>query len=215
MEQNTNIKPLGSLSERYESGGRGCGTVSGGQGDPGGVSYGLYQLASKTGTVAAFLKAEGVRWAGELGAVPGSPAFSAAWKAVAAREAQAFAAAQHAFIERSHYRPAVVGVQKATGHDLDARPDAVRNAAWSTAVQHGGAVRLLARAVAVADAAATRGTGAHDRATLEAIYRLRAAYVRSIAEKSGPAVRRTLMSVVEHRYPEELAAAKAMLADKA
>ena len=59
---------LGALSERYESGGRGCGTVSGGQGDPGGVSYWLHQLASKTGTVAAFLKAEGARWAAELGA---------------------------------------------------------------------------------------------------------------------------------------------------
>ena len=103
MEQimNTNHQ-LGALSERHESGGRGCGTISGGQGDPGGVSYGLYQLASKTGTVAAFLKAEGARWAAGLGAAPGSPAFSTAWKAIAARETITFAEAQHAFIERSH-----------------------------------------------------------------------------------------------------------------
>lgn len=33
---------LGALSERYESGGRGAGTVSTGRGDPGGVSYGLF-----------------------------------------------------------------------------------------------------------------------------------------------------------------------------
>jgi hypothetical protein len=207
-----NSHQLGSLSERYESGGRGTGTVSGGQGDPGGVSYGLYQLASKTRTVAAFLKAEGARWAAELGAAPGSTAFSAAWKAIAAREAPAFSAAQHAFIERSHYRPAVAGVRQATGHDLDARPDALRDATWSTAVQHGGAVRLLTRAVTVADAAAARGTHPHDRATLQAIYQQRAAYVRAIADKSSLVVRRTLMSVVERRYPDELAEAQAMLA---
>lgn len=215
MEQTMNDKPLGSLSERYESGGRGCGTVSGGQGDPGGVSYGLYQLASRTGTVAAFLKAEGARWAAELSAAPGSPAFSMAWKAIAAREVEAFSAAQHAFIERTHYRPTVAGVIQTTGHDLDSRPQALRDATWSTAVQHGGAVRLLSRAVAVADAAGSRGTTAHDRATLEAIYRLRAEYVRSIAAKSVPAVRRTLLNVAERRYPEELAAALAMLAGAA
>ena len=203
---------LGALSERYESGGRGCGTVSGGQGDPGGVSYWLHQLASKTGTVAAFLKAEGARWAAELGAAPGSPAFSSAWKAIAERETITFGEAQHVFIERSHYRPAVAGVKQATGHDLDSRPDALRDATWSTAVQHGGAVRLLSRAVALADAAAKRGTAAHDRAMLEAIYHRRAAYVRAIADKSSPAVRRNLMNVVEHRYPDELAAAQAMSA---
>ncbi|CCH48492.1 protein of unknown function [Pseudodesulfovibrio piezophilus C1TLV30] len=38
---------LGKLSEKYETGGRGAGTVSTGKGDPGGVSYGLYQMTSK------------------------------------------------------------------------------------------------------------------------------------------------------------------------
>ncbi len=75
---------LGALSERYESGGRGPGTVSTGVGDPGGVSYGLYQLATRTGTAAAFVAAEGKRWAADFaGRTPGSAAFTAAWKAVA------------------------------------------------------------------------------------------------------------------------------------
>src|SRR5262249_46471025 len=43
------LPPLGSLSEKYESGGRGPGTVSTGKGDLGGVSYGTYQLSSKVG----------------------------------------------------------------------------------------------------------------------------------------------------------------------
>ncbi|HEY0366030.1 MAG TPA: LysM domain-containing protein, partial [Pyrinomonadaceae bacterium] len=40
---------LGTLSAKYETGGRGPGTVSTGAGDPGGVSYGSYQMATKMG----------------------------------------------------------------------------------------------------------------------------------------------------------------------
>lgn len=203
---------LGTLSEHYESGGRGPGTVSGGGGDPGGVSYGLYQLASRTGTAAAFMQAEGARWAAELSGEPGTPAFSEGWKAIAARDGEEFAEAQHAFIERSHYRPAVQAALAATGLDLDARPDGLRDAVWSTAVQHGSAARLLIAAIADADGAAgPRGTLAHDRALVEAIYRARAAHVRALAARSGPAVRRVLTHVATRRYPDELAAALAML----
>jgi hypothetical protein len=137
----TPARRLGALSERYESGGRGPGTVSSGLRDPGGVSYGLYQLASKTGTVAAFMAAEGVRWSRDfLDKAPGSAPFSAAWAAVAARDPVAFGEAQHAFIERSHYRPAIAAVKARTGLDLDRRADAVRDACWSCSVQHGGPV---------------------------------------------------------------------------
>ena len=50
---------LGALSERFESGDRGPGAVSSGQGDPGGVSYGIWQLSSRAGTAAAFAASEG------------------------------------------------------------------------------------------------------------------------------------------------------------
>lgn len=202
---------LGALSEHYESGGRGPGAVSGGQGDPGGVSYGLYQLASRIGTVADFIKTEGARWSGELADTPASPAFSAAWKAIAARDGVSFARAQQLFIERSHYRPVVAAVRAATGLDLDRCADAVRDACWSAAVQHGAAARLLIGAVGDADGSAARGTMAHDRAIIEAAYRRRSAYVSAIAEKSSAAVRRTLKNVVEKRYPHERSTALAML----
>src|SRR5262249_39055696 len=104
---------LGALSERFESGGRGGGAASGGAGEPGGVSYGIWQLSSRVGTVAAFVAAEGGRWQGNFaGLMPGSAAFTAAWQGVAAREGEAFAEAQHAFIERTHYRPAVTAVRQ-------------------------------------------------------------------------------------------------------
>jgi hypothetical protein len=207
---------LGTLSEKYESGGRGPGTVSDGKGDPGGMSYGLFQMASKTGTVAAFLGSEGARWAAEFGkAAPGSASFTATWKAIATREAEVFAEAQRGFIERSHYRPAVGAVFKQIGLDLNARADAVRDAVWSVAVQHGGAAEILAQAVREAEAVIARGQPGYDRALLEAIYPVRSAYVRRIADRSVPVVRQTLMNVIERRYPDELGAALAMLASSA
>ena len=46
---------IGILSEKYEGGGPA--TVSTGEGDPlGGVSYGTYQLATNTGSAAAFVE---------------------------------------------------------------------------------------------------------------------------------------------------------------
>jgi len=202
---------LGKLSELYESGGRGPGTVSGGQGDPGGVSYGLFQLASRKGTVAAFLQNEGAPWIGALAGEPGSTDFSARWRAVAAKETSAFAAAQRAFVARSHYRPAIRGVLAATGYDLDRRPDPVRDVVWSTAVQHGCAVRLLTGAVHDADLQASRGGQAHDRALILATYRVRTDYVRAIGRRAGPAIRKTMETIALCRYPDECAGALAML----
>jgi len=203
---------LGGLSEHYESGGRGPGTVSSGLRDPGGVSYGLYQMATKTGTVAAFLQTEGVRWSRDfIACEPGTPAFSAAWRAVAERESDDFARAQHAFIERTHYRPVVSAVQAKSGLDLDARAAAVRDACWSCAVQHGGAAKILLGAITAADASIDRGAAGYDRRLVTAIYAVRSDYVRRIAATAGPATRRTMLDLAAIRYPSELARALALL----
>lgn len=114
--QQEGLPRLGSLSEHFESGGRGPGAVSGGVGDPGGVSYGTYQLSSRTGTAARFIASEGAAWAQDFGKfAPGSASFSRCWREVAEREPDAFGEAQHALIERTHYRPAVAKVIEQTG----------------------------------------------------------------------------------------------------
>lgn len=205
---------LGSLSERYESGGRGPGTVSRGMNDAGGVSYGVYQLASKTGSCAAFVKAEGKAWKAQFGAhQPGSPEFSRVWKGIAAEEPEKFRDAQHAFIERTHYRPVVKAVLDRKGFDLDSRSQPVRDAVWSCAVQHGGAARILTDAVARADRQSGRDDFAYDRILIEAIYDRRAGYVRGVAEnpKLPAGTRRQLIAITEKRYPAERAKALAML----
>ncbi|MCW1430361.1 hypothetical protein [Novosphingobium sp. JCM 18896] len=204
---------LGALSERFESGDRGPGAVSSGQGDPGGVSYGIWQLSSRAGTAAAFVAGEGARWRTDFrGAAPGTPAFSAAWRAIAVREPAAFTEAQHAFIARTHYGPAVVAVRQRSGLDLDTRHAAVRDATWSVAVQHGGAAKILADAVARADAALARAEPGYDRSLVEAIYAERGAYVLRVAARAGGAQRRLLEAVTRNRYPAELAAALALFA---
>ena len=154
---------LGKLSAKFETGGRGCGTVSGGVGDPGGVSYGSYQLASKLGRPEQFLAAEGKKWAAEFGAAKsGTPAFSATWKAIAAREPAAFQEAQHAYIKRTHYDVQIAKILAETGQNLDSRSSAVRNAIWSTAVQHGPTTDVVVKALG--------GGKPDDRTLLNAIY---------------------------------------------
>lgn len=208
---------LGSLSARYECGDRGPGAVSSGKNDPGGISYGLFQLSSRTGTCAAFVAAEGRAWRTELAAAPGSAEFGEAWKAVAAAQPQAFAAAQRAFIARTHYLPAVNAVLASTRLDLGNRRAALRDVCWSVAVQHGAAARILITAVAAADAAGDREALDYDRRLIEAIYAERTAHVLRVATRPGtaPATRRLLESIVRGRLVAERAEALAMLAAEA
>jgi len=203
---------LGALSEQFESGGRGAGAVSSGSGDPGGVSYGIWQLSSRVGRAAAFVAAEGNAWRSEFAdARPGTAAFSAAWRTIAAREREAFEAAQRAFIERTHYRPAVARVLSRTGCDLDGRHSAVRDTVWSVAVQHGGAATILLAAVERADAVCGRTEPSYDRVLVDAIYAERIDYVLAIASRAASeAERRTLVSITRNRYPAVRAAALAM-----
>lgn len=205
---------LGSLSEVFESGNRGPGTVSSGGNDPGGVSYGVYQLSSNAGTLAAFMKAEGKKWAAEFGnAAPGGSQFSSTWKAIAAREPDEFREAQHAFIERTHYRKAVSAVLASKGIDLSVRHPAVCDATWSVSVQHGRAAEILATAVDVADGQGARADAGYDRHLIEAIYKTRIDYVLKIASnpnlKAGE--RQQLISITQNRFPTERAACLKML----
>lgn len=209
---------IGAIAERFESGGRGPGTVSSGSGDPGGISYGTYQLASRTGTLGRFLEKEGARWAAELagGGKPGSEGFSAVWKAIALREREAFATAQHSFIARTHYAPAVDKVRAGKAVDLDTRHDAVREAVWSVSVQHRRAADILMRAVDAARAGGGDDGAAFDRRLVDAIYDARGAYVLRIAAspRLTPREAAQLRSIVANRYPAERKAVMALFGNE-
>jgi hypothetical protein len=138
-------EPLGKLSEKYESGGRGPATVSTGKGDPGGVSYGTYQLASKIGRADEFVK----RYYPEefKGLKGGTDEFTKAWKALAAKDADALRKNEHAFIKETHYDPQVKKLAEELGLDVDKRSAAFRDVVWSVAVQHGPHTDLIGTAV--------------------------------------------------------------------
>jgi hypothetical protein len=140
---------VGILSAKYETGGRGPGVVSTGVGDPGGVSYGSYQMASKMGVVQRFVAQAGFQWANDFqGLTAGTAAFTAVWKRIAAEQADAFQKAQHGFIKKSHYDPLAAKILADNKVDVNTRSFAVQNVVWSTAVQHGGATPIVGRAIA-------------------------------------------------------------------
>lgn len=126
---------LGKLSEKYESGNRGPGTVSTGKGDPGGVSYGTYQLASKIGRADQFVaKYYPAEFKGLKG---GSDEFTKTWKELASRDPKGLHANEHAYIRETHYDPQVAILARTLQLDLAKRSAALRDVVWSVAVQHG------------------------------------------------------------------------------
>lgn len=160
---------LGILSAKYETGGRGPGTVSTGVGDPGGVSYGSYQMASKMGVVQRFVTQAGFQWAKDFqGLTAGTAPFTAVWKKIAADQTDDFQRAQHAFIKRSHYDPLAAKVLAENKVDVNTRSFAVQNAIWSTAVQHGGATPIIGRAMATLSCDCSDPT--YDKQLICAIY---------------------------------------------
>ena len=131
---------LGRLSERFEVGSRGPGAVSSGAGDHGGVSYGCYQMTSRPngGTVSRFVRDQSFPFVDRFaGLTPGTPAFSDAWRTLAAERPEEFRTAQHDFIRRTHFDPLIRRLRESTGLEVLARSPALQDCLWSTAVQHG------------------------------------------------------------------------------
>lgn len=163
------IRELGNLSKKYEVGNRGPGTVSGGHGDPGGVSYGSYQLASKFGNARKFLADEGERWEAEFaGLEEGTGPFTAVWKAIADRQSELFHDAQHDFIQRTHFEPQVRKIKSISGVDIMTRSHALMDAVWSAAVQHGANSSLIGNVLN--DLAVSSDSADYDQQAIVAIY---------------------------------------------
>lgn len=139
-------KLLGFVSSKYESGRRGVATISSGNGDAGGVSYGRFQLASKNGSMSAFLASpEGSKFMGQFsGLKPGSPEFNAKYVEVVKADAEGFDKAQHDYITRTHYQAAYDKLNKAIpALGLSKRGRAVQEAIFSTSVQYGPGSTVL------------------------------------------------------------------------
>lgn len=140
---------LGALSAKYETGGKGPGTVSTGAGDFGGVSYGSYQMASKMGVPTRFVTQPGFPWLKDFAnLIAGTAQFTAVWKRIAAEQPDAFQQAQHAYIKKTHYDLLAAKILTDDNVDVNTRSRALQDVVWSTAVQHGGATPIVHRACA-------------------------------------------------------------------
>ncbi|WP_119717700.1 VgrG-related protein [Cognatilysobacter tabacisoli] len=173
---------LGQTSERYETGGRGAGTISTGRGDNGGASYGTYQLSSRMGTLAEYL-AESSYGDQFRGLTPVTPAFDRRWRELAAAD-PGFARDQHEFIKRSHY-----DVQherlRAAGLDLSERGPAVQDAVWSTSVQFRNLTpRIVSRGLEERFGAGYRLDDLSDRQIVEAIQDYKIAHNQQLFSRS-------------------------------
>lgn len=194
---------LGSLSRRYESGGN---PAAIGYDGVGGWSYGLYQLATRVGSMVRF-----IAWlakyykdfAGSLEAAGGAAAaeqgrgsFKAAWQALA--DDPLFATAQHGFIKATYY-DVLADELKGNGLDIAVKSAALRDVVWSVAVQHGAHTGLIIRVLAAVGLV-------DDAALIKAIYAER----RTRFGGSTQAIR----DAVNRRFDDECRRALAMLAEE-
>ena len=142
---------LGQLSEKYE-GRASAGTVSSGVGDKGGVSFGKYQFASKTGGLASFmdeLKESDPEYYEKLTADGGefyrnknaNSQFQENWKKLA-KEDPNFAKVQDEIAKKKWFDPTAKKFQDITGVDPNSSK-ALANAIWSAGIQHGGVDKIF------------------------------------------------------------------------
>ncbi|MGH7122529.1 MAG: hypothetical protein ACREFP_26660 [Acetobacteraceae bacterium] len=207
---------LGGLSTKYETGGRGPTTVSGGVGDAGGVSYGSYQMTSAGGgTVARFVSQSDFHWRDDFkGLTPGSAQFSAKWVEIATRSRADFEATEHEFIKRTHFDPLCEKIVRDDGVDIPRCSRALQDAIWSTAVQHGPNTNVVQLAFAQVRAGGKFDPSAadFDRGAIVALYgeRGRKDATGVLVHFSGNS--RAVQDGVAGRFQNELADALRMLA---
>ena len=146
---------IGALSEKYES-----------RGDPGiigwdstgGWSYGKYQLAANTGSLNEFhnwlknkypeLESQLYAAGGPAGGRAGSAAYKEAWSLVMGTDEGGEVQSQYAGLK--YYVPGAKRILNGSGINLALRSITVRQAAFSTTIQHGagGASKVFRNALA-------------------------------------------------------------------
>ena len=138
---------LGFISAKYETGGWNPGSVSSGAGDYGGVSYGIPQFSTTTGSAASFvnwLKKENPEIGNMFGDMkPGTAEFGNAWKQAAAKYGDDFGEYQTRYAYQTLVDPVLKKAKEATGIDYNRSP-ALRELIYSTAIQFGPGLAVSA-----------------------------------------------------------------------
>ena len=127
---------LGDYTKQFESGTRGSSTISSGNGDAGGVSYGTYQFASNGGGLKAFWDKY---YASQYPNVtPGaSQSFKDAWLDAVNADPTGFANNEHQYIFDNYYKVFTSKSSNTSKINPDRHSRAAQEIAWSTAIQYG------------------------------------------------------------------------------
>ncbi len=140
--------PIGALSAKWESGNKGPGTVSNSYADPGGFSYGTYQISTKHGYINDFLQNEGASFCDYFDELqPGTEAFNKQWRSIANKQEQIFHQSQHQYIKRTHYDPFVRRLRLQLGIEIEQFTPVFKDVLWSTSVQHGPYTKVVRNAL--------------------------------------------------------------------
>ena len=177
---------LGSLSAKYESNGRPEAISD--IGDAGGVSYGAYMFASKSGVPLSFAEwcvssKAGISTGNRLktaykddGNKYGNN-FNKEWRAIAAEDSQAFLILQYKYVKAKFYDVMVSKLsQYYSDFNINNYTMALKNVIWSRTVQHGVNSSVLFNAINLLG-----GVSGHTEEEL-----IRAMYAESAAVVSTP-----------------------------
>lgn len=165
---------IADLAEKYETSNKGPGYISNGAawGDPGGDSYGSYQIETKKGTMAEYLRTKDM-FTKELNKYTmNSKEFKQCWTNLAKQYPEQFQQSQFDFLckKPNGYNDAIAYAKK-TGFSAD--NFAVQSAVFSTSNQSGGWKKIFdAAQIKVTDTIATQ---------LTKLYTARAKYFKSLS----------------------------------
>ncbi|MBB6056929.1 hypothetical protein [Tolumonas osonensis] len=143
--KNIRYWPLGKTSEYFESGGRGPGTISSGNGDHGGASYGIYQLSSRMGKLQEYINYSKFKENFDTLDLC-SESFNLMWKKIAREYADEFKEEQHNFIRNTTYKTQI-NILSEKGVLINHKRAAIHDMVWSTSVQMGQNTKLILRAL--------------------------------------------------------------------
>lgn len=195
-----------AMTARYESSGSPT-TVSSGLGDPGGRSYGPFQLSSNTGTMSKFLQSpEGQPFAGPFqGLDPSSEQFAQRFQQVASQAGPDFERAQRQYLERTHVLPVMVEASKA---GLPVNNPAIQAALYSQATQHSGDgnVQILNETMARVSPDST------PEDILETLYDVRERYATAALQRNGASP--DVIQGVQNRYRQERQDTRGLLGER-
>lgn len=188
---------LGDVSGKYESGNKGFDAIANNSQDPGGASYGKWQLAARTGTLNNFLKSSGyVAQFNNL--TPGSQAFNNKW--IELCKTQAFCDAQYNFIKDTHFEP----VHRYWCNMVQLSDNgAIDEVLWSIAVQHSykGCCKIMDNAEVNIPNKYT------DLDCIEQLYNARIDYVKGLKLSSN------ILNSLLNRYKNECNDVKKLIKD--